>query len=130
MRIFLRGRFIHPEGYVLRNGRAEQERLLRNEPNLSAQEIRRKLAHIHAVQRHRAARGVHQPRNQAHQRAFAASRMPHNRDRFPRGNPQIDAVQREPRRVLHRDVAKFNLTLALSLNEPEYLEPQWTAFPA
>ena len=77
-------------------GRDQLERL-KNKPNFAAPNLGHpvfgKSGDIFAIQQQLAAGGIIQSREQAEQRAFAASRRPHDRDELAPRNGEIDAAQ-------------------------------------
>ena len=87
-----------PNAMLLGDGGAEQERLLRDEADLAAQFRRIQLAHVDAVQEHRAAGRIEQPRNQADQRALARSGVTHDGHRRAGRNAQVDPFSARPLR--------------------------------
>ena len=71
----------HAPRDVFPQRRAEQERFLRNEADLTPDFRRIEIPQVHAVHQNRAGGGIHQARDQAHQRALPAARVAHDRHR-------------------------------------------------
>jgi hypothetical protein len=81
------------EGNVLRDGRAEEKRLLVDEPDGAAQDRKRNLAYIDAVDEHAAGRGIEQPRQQGEQRGLARSCRADDRRGRPLGHDKRDPAK-------------------------------------
>jgi hypothetical protein len=69
----------------------KQVRPLRHQPDVPPQQVRVQLADVHAVDPHRAAGGVEQPRHEVHQGGLAGPGAADDRRRLPRPGGETDA---------------------------------------
>ena len=82
-----------PSSTFSRERLAEEERLLRHEPDRAAQLGERQPPDVDAVEQHRAAVGVVGPDQQVHQRGLARAGGADDRERPPRVDPERDVLQ-------------------------------------
>ncbi len=68
----------------------EQQRLLRDQPDLTPQIAQTDLAHVDAVELYAATRRIDEPEDQAYQRRFATTVRPNDGDRLAEFDLQID----------------------------------------
>ena len=89
-------RVLHAKRDVLRERRAEEKRLLRDEPDVPPQLGRRQLAQVRAVHQHRALGRVHEPRNQTDERALARAGVADDGDGRARRDAQVTPSSARP----------------------------------
>ena len=100
-----------PEGEVVADRAAEQERLLRHDPHLPPQRPRLHVAQVVPVDEHPALARVVEARGELGERRLAGAGRADERDRLARGHVQVDLAQRRlgVRCVGERDVLEGDL---------------------
>ena len=87
----------------------EQERLLRHEADGAAQDAEREVAHVDAVDEHRARRRIVQPREQDDQRRLARAGDADERDRLPGLDRRRHVVEDRRAVVGEHEIAELDL---------------------
>ena len=100
------GRLGLAEADVLGNRRTEQERVLVHDADVAAQVGELQVAHVLAVDEHRAAAGVVEARHEVGERGLAAPRVADERDRLAGRDLEAHASQYRPVDVAEPDVVE------------------------